>query len=409
MIKSILNSRHLFAIVVLLFCTSFLLSLYFSFGSTSKEKDFEKSKSPSSYNACGYHALETFLKENDWKVRNSKTFRNRNEGFIILNEPKYESIENENLLTSYSNSKVLFIPAKYNCIDEKGSEKKIEKTELIAARDFNNTIEESFSSTVLTRIRSFNTSYNQFSINNFRINNPVQLIQSYDIEPYISSPQGILLGKSKTNESFWILSDPDLLNNHGLDNGDNAKLVLEILDLIAGNNKEVTFISKLSKKDNKTNILNGLFVFPGFIMFIFMLFLFAIALWSSLQSFNFDSPKNRAYQFHKQRIIANTAQLLTENNFSTAEIGKRYFEIMLQYAVEQLYIPKGLTRQEKIQWLNKFKVVRELGYNYTDIENSLKTLKNDNLSKSKLITILTKLHQLNQSLIYGFRKNKINL
>ncbi len=49
------------------------------------------------------------------------------------------------------------------------------------------------------------------------------------LTPMIAGPDGILMGSMRRGgQRIWILSDPDLLNNHGIDNGNNAELALAL-------------------------------------------------------------------------------------------------------------------------------------------------------------------------------------
>ncbi len=77
-----------------------------------------------------------------------------------------------------------------------------------------------------------------FTRNEFR-NAPTlskpQLLRSTKLKPIVSSAEGILLGSIKRGRStIYVLSDPDLLNNHGLDNGNNGALTLGIINRLRG-------------------------------------------------------------------------------------------------------------------------------------------------------------------------------
>ena len=58
-----------------------------------------------------------------------------------------------------------------------------------------------------------------------------QLIESARLNPTIWSGDGILLGwLLYGDQKIWILSDPDILSNHGLARGDNAVLTMRLID-----------------------------------------------------------------------------------------------------------------------------------------------------------------------------------
>src|SRR5262249_62025176 len=58
-----------------------------------------------------------------------------------------------------------------------------------------------------------------------------QLMESRRLRPLINSDPGMLLGSlTGVSHHLWILSDPDLLSNHGLKRGDNAALAVGIVE-----------------------------------------------------------------------------------------------------------------------------------------------------------------------------------
>lgn len=65
---------------------------------------------------------------------------------------------------------------------------------------------------------------------------PVQLMhRSESLTPMLYCPEGVLLGYYDDGEDEgWVLSDPDLISNHGLARGRNAELLVEILSQIKG-------------------------------------------------------------------------------------------------------------------------------------------------------------------------------
>ena len=63
-----------------------------------------------------------------------------------------------------------------------------------------------------------------------------QVIRSDDLTALISGDGGILFGRitSRDINQIYVLSDPDLIANHGLDDGDNAVLVAQLADYFVG-------------------------------------------------------------------------------------------------------------------------------------------------------------------------------
>jgi len=73
-----------------------------------------------------------------------------------------------------------------------------------------------------------------------------QVLRGADCVPLVGDRQAMLLGRcGGGNESFWVLSDPDLLNSHGLRLGDNAAIARELLGRLAAGRPVVVDYSTL--------------------------------------------------------------------------------------------------------------------------------------------------------------------
>jgi len=57
-----------------------------------------------------------------------------------------------------------------------------------------------------------------------------QLIRSDLISPIVHSDDGVLLGELNWGDTtVWVLSDPDVINNAGIDEGDNAVFAMAMI------------------------------------------------------------------------------------------------------------------------------------------------------------------------------------
>lgn len=73
-----------------------------------------------------------------------------------------------------------------------------------------------------------------------------QVLRGADCVPLVGDRQAMLLGRcGGGSESFWVLSDPDLLNSHGLRLGDNAAIARELLGRLAAGRPVVVDYSTL--------------------------------------------------------------------------------------------------------------------------------------------------------------------
>ncbi|MEM6489700.1 MAG: hypothetical protein AAF677_15765, partial [Pseudomonadota bacterium] len=112
--------------------------------------------------------------------------------------------------------------------------------------------------------------------------------------PVIGTADAMLLGHCKVNDkklfdggvSFYLLSDPDLLNNHGLALGDNAALVARMLPQMAGGGQVVIDYSvriwaqnRLLRREREWSDLLRFFGPPFTILWVGMAAVMALVLW----------------------------------------------------------------------------------------------------------------------------------
>ncbi len=102
-----------------------------------------------------------------------------------------------------------------------------------------------------------------------------QLLQSSNLDAILSTGDGILFGKV-IGEDIWILSDPDILNNHGLDNGQNALLASQIVE-VARRGRTVIVDETLHGFLRKPDMWRALFEMP-FVLVTIQVFLCVLLL-----------------------------------------------------------------------------------------------------------------------------------
>src|SRR5262249_9674098 len=62
-----------------------------------------------------------------------------------------------------------------------------------------------------------------------------QLVKAGQCQPVLRTVDGILLGKCRDGSTtYWLLADPDFIDNHGLTQGANARVAKDVLPRLAG-------------------------------------------------------------------------------------------------------------------------------------------------------------------------------
>ena len=146
-----------------------------------------------------------------------------------------------------------------------------------------------------------------------------QVFEGNGCAPLIGRVGEMILGRCPMSEGWddgfvWVLSDPDLLNNHGLRLGDNAQIAKELILPLAG---EGTFMIDYSdrvwlvnqyegiKRDRTWADLMRFFAYPFSVLWASAAILFGLILWRA--SARFGSILARKSEVDASKKVANQA------------------------------------------------------------------------------------------------------
>lgn len=179
-----------------------------------------------------------------------------------------------------------------------------------------------------------------------------QLIDSDAVEPVIWNDQGILLGVlSRAGRTVWILSDPDILSNHGLGEGDNALLALRLFGTLRPFDGAVIFDEAVHGYWQPPNLWRALFELPFVVPVFLALATILIVGWAARGRFGSPLPAKPPFVAGKTTLIENTASLLRFGGFGSA-ILKRYADAVLRDVARRLGAPRMLEDVALIEWVD---------------------------------------------------------
>jgi hypothetical protein len=184
-----------------------------------------------------------------------------------------------------------------------------------------------------------------------------QLIQSDIMTPLISRDakdgSGILLGKIYLAQAqIWVLSDPDLIANHGLGKGDNAAVAVDMIRQAMPAGGTVLFDEVIHGFAQEANLLKGLLHPPLIVASVAaLLTLLALLLCASPR---FGSPRkfDPILAAGKLTLISNAAALLATSDRRTA-LSDRYLRIIFADLAQHLGATRVLDDAAVIDWLDQ--------------------------------------------------------
>jgi hypothetical protein len=172
-----------------------------------------------------------------------------------------------------------------------------------------------------------------------------------EFRPLITDGQGgIVLGQLN---NLYILADPDLLDNAGMKDADNAASALALLDWLNRDHpKSIGFDVTLNGLGGSRNPLKLAFDPPFLAM---TLALAAMALLLALRArarFGAPLPRPRAIAFGKQALVDNSAALVRKAGRAN-RLGGRYAAVIRDQAVRAFGLPARLKGEAIDAYLDK--------------------------------------------------------
>lgn len=179
------------------------------------------------------------------------------------------------------------------------------------------------------------------------LSDPVQLLaKNSSIDPLIWCEQGVLLGMVG---DLFVLSDPDVVANHGLHRGDNAALVLGALRWLKADGA-IVFDETSHGHRIDASIWTEAGRFPLVLVPVHLLLLLALALWTAAGRFGTPRAVPAAIEAGKRFLIENIVNLLQRGGRHGPQL-RRYLRLRVRSAAERLHAPRGLSDEACRDWL----------------------------------------------------------
>jgi hypothetical protein len=197
-----------------------------------------------------------------------------------------------------------------------------------------------------------------------------QLMLSPGLEILVGGESGILLGELREGgKTAWILSDPDVMSNHGIGNGDNAAFMLALFNRVRGDAAgTVAFDETLHgyRRRAPSSPLRLMFEFP-FVVATALGFLSAILLiLAGARRFGRPEKAGNGPGFGKAGLIGNSARLM-EYSGHRDHIPRSYVRMAMADAGGALHAPPGLAETALAAWLDDLGRRRRVNTEFGDV------------------------------------------
>ncbi len=206
---------------------------------------------------------------------------------------------------------------------------------------------------------------------------PLQLLaHSTDLAPLVSCEDGVLLARSRLVEGCLVLSDPDLLNNHGLAAGPNGPLAAGLFSGGFGDEAvdRVVLDEITHGYELEPNFLREAFRFPLVLGTLHFGMILALLVWAGAPRFGKPLPAAAARTASSgERIVEDLAWLLVHAGKSTDSLPK-YFERAIHSVEESLKLPPTDDRRQRLARLETISQGRGLRIHLARLEGHVRAL-----------------------------------
>jgi hypothetical protein len=180
-----------------------------------------------------------------------------------------------------------------------------------------------------------------------------QVIERGGVSPIVSCEQGILLGKLRVPwGDVTVLSDPDVLSNHGLARGGNAAFTVRALDLARGDREPVVLDETTHGFARNPNLYRSLFEFPLLLATVQALVVIGVLLWAAMGRFGAPERAGPAIEPGKDFLIDNIATMLRFGGHTSLAL-TGYLRVAVADVREKLHVPARLDDAEARAWLDR--------------------------------------------------------
>jgi hypothetical protein len=179
-----------------------------------------------------------------------------------------------------------------------------------------------------------------------------QLLDPADgLEPLVAGPAGVLVARvERAAGPLFLLSDPDVLANHGLARGDNAVLLARVLAAAVPPGGTVVVDETLHGGSLPPSIARELFRWP-LVLAVLQAAIAAFALLlAAVGRHGAPSPEEGGVPAGKRVLLENTADLLHSGGHH-AHVLKHYLDGAVQHVLRATHAPPGLSRAEADEWI----------------------------------------------------------
>lgn len=233
-----------------------------------------------------------------------------------------------------------------------------------------------------------------------------QLLRPQDgdatLRPLVTCGGGWLLAEREDEEDgsvVRVLSDPDLLANHGLADGDNALVAWAVLDHARSGGQTVVLDETMHGHEHVPSLFRELFTFPLAPVTFQAVLALGFLVWSGATRFGAPLPPRPVLEAGKGVLVDNTAALLRTGGHSAYTLG-RYLDSLTQEVARVLHAESAGTAGEVRSRLRRIGKRRRVTEDLAALESAVARLRGEKSpAPTAVLAVARRVHRWREEML----------
>jgi hypothetical protein len=228
------------------------------------------------------------------------------------------------------------------------------------------------------------------------------LAGSTPIDPILTNAGKILVGAVKSgSDTLWIISDPDLLSNAGIDEADNGVVAISIVAALLPKGGTVIIDETLHGFEQRPNLMRTLLQPPFITILIGMIVAGLVLAWAGIARFGAPLPETEGLAAGKLTLVKSAAKLL-QFGTSAGNLLQSYRRLVLADAINELHGPHGLDEASQAAWLDRAAAHRGLDIRLRPLLDRVSGLTDSRrIDATRALRFAHELYRWKQEILHG--------
>jgi hypothetical protein len=226
-----------------------------------------------------------------------------------------------------------------------------------------------------------------------------QLVRG-DFDSLLECDDGVLIGETEAwGTRVVLVADPDLVENHGLGHGDNAALMLDLIDDLRSAESVLVFDETARRLGNRPSLWRELVDFPLVLGLIQAVLAVVALIWAATGRFGKPDAGDSHPVRGKAALIENIANLLRLGGHSAPTL-KRYFDTTVRDVARTLHLPGEADTTSTVERLARAGVARRAAADITALALEVEAAGRSRQS-ARLLALARRIHAWRKEMIGG--------